>query len=212
MVTPTPSAPSASRRRSTRAILLLGLILLISGIAIGGGGVALLLPPPEPPPAPPSFDAEHLARRMAKLCALDAEQTEQMKLVLAGHMDELRTIRQDTARRVAAVHEKIQQETRQILTDEQFQKWNQHLEKVRQRHGMRRPLGSRERRRRPSPERMFQYLDRNRDGKLTEDEMPGPAWNRIQRADADGDGRVTPDELRAHRSRETTPPATETQP
>jgi hypothetical protein len=47
-------------------------------------------------------------------------------------------------------------------------------------------------------ERAFTRLDRNGDGVLSRDELPSPVA-RLERADADGDGRVTPDEMRAQR-------------
>jgi hypothetical protein len=53
----------------------------------------------------------------------------------------------------------------------------------------------------PPPERplagMFDRWDANEDGKLTEDEVPEGVWNRLSRADADGDGAVTREELAA---------------
>lgn len=49
---------------------------------------------------------------------------------------------------------------------------------------------------RPLPA-MFERWDANEDGKLTQDEVPEMAWNRLSQADTDGDGMVTRDELAA---------------
>ncbi len=49
----------------------------------------------------------------------------------------------------------------------------------------------------PDPEALFQRMDKNSDGQLSQDEVPGPAWNRLSRADADGDGIVTKDEMKS---------------
>ncbi|MEY4691786.1 MAG: hypothetical protein RIT19_2111, partial [Verrucomicrobiota bacterium] len=43
--------------------------------------------------------------------------------------------------------------------------------------------------------RVFEALDRNRDGRITPDESPSPA--QFKAADADGNGEVTPEEFRA---------------
>ena len=45
--------------------------------------------------------------------------------------------------------------------------------------------------------RRFAKLDKNGDGVLTKDEVPEQAWTRLQRADRDGDGSVSNQELRA---------------
>jgi Ca2+-binding EF-hand superfamily protein len=45
---------------------------------------------------------------------------------------------------------------------------------------------------------MFKHLDKDGNGELSTDEMPNPA-ERLAAADADGDGSVTREELRAHR-------------
>jgi Ca2+-binding EF-hand superfamily protein len=47
-------------------------------------------------------------------------------------------------------------------------------------------------------ERLFERLDANNDGVLARDEVPSPA-KRLARLDADGDGKVTPEEMRAKR-------------
>lgn len=47
-------------------------------------------------------------------------------------------------------------------------------------------------------DRAFDRLDENKDGVLSKDELPSPA-DRLTRLDADGDGKVTPEEMRAKR-------------
>lgn len=47
-------------------------------------------------------------------------------------------------------------------------------------------------------DRAFDRLDANKDGVLSKDELPSPA-DRLTRLDADGDGKVTPEEMRAKR-------------
>ena len=48
-------------------------------------------------------------------------------------------------------------------------------------------------------------MDRNRDGKLSKDELPEAAWSRLSAADADKDGFISKAELedfmKQHRSR-----------
>ena len=53
----------------------------------------------------------------------------------------------------------------------------------------------------PDPSEIFDRMDRNDDGKLTNDEVPDFLWSRVSQADANNDGTVTRDELVASRSR-----------
>lgn len=48
-------------------------------------------------------------------------------------------------------------------------------------------------------DRAFDRLDANKDGVLSKDELPSPA-DRLTRLDADGDGKVTQEEMRAKRT------------
>lgn len=50
----------------------------------------------------------------------------------------------------------------------------------------------------PSPARLFEHADKNKDGKLTKDEVPEFMWTRLSNADADKDGSVTKSELEEH--------------
>ena len=47
----------------------------------------------------------------------------------------------------------------------------------------------------PSAAGMFHAMDRNNDGKLSKDEVPGPMWSRLSEADADKDGFISRAEL-----------------
>lgn len=60
-----------------------------------------------------------------------------------------------------------------------------------------RPGGEGQRGGRPGPEAMFERFDANKDGKLTEDELPERAAQMIMKADANGDKAVTLDEIKA---------------
>ena len=52
-----------------------------------------------------------------------------------------------------------------------------------------------------SVEEVFTLLDGDRDGRLTKSEVPPEMWDRMSRADTNGDGAITPGELRASRAR-----------
>ncbi len=45
---------------------------------------------------------------------------------------------------------------------------------------------------------MLEHFDENKDGKLTKSELPEPLWDRLSKADANGDGEITQDEIEAH--------------
>lgn len=47
--------------------------------------------------------------------------------------------------------------------------------------------------------RILKRFDTNQDGALSQDEVPEKVWAKISAADADGDGSVTKEELKAHR-------------
>jgi Ca2+-binding EF-hand superfamily protein len=49
----------------------------------------------------------------------------------------------------------------------------------------------------PTPAELFAKYDKNKDGKLTKDEVPAWLWEHISKADANGDGAVTKEELEA---------------
>ncbi len=53
----------------------------------------------------------------------------------------------------------------------------------------------------PDPAQLFARADKNGDGKLTKDELPGPLAERLMKADADGDGAVTKAELEEARKK-----------
>lgn len=46
----------------------------------------------------------------------------------------------------------------------------------------------------PNVAELFERMDKNKDGKLTKDEVPEPMWNHLSHADANHDGGVTKDE------------------
>ena len=51
-----------------------------------------------------------------------------------------------------------------------------------------------------SPGEFFARMDKNGDDKLTEDEAPGQAWERLAKLDQDGDGAISKSELAAARA------------
>ena len=58
----------------------------------------------------------------------------------------------------------------------------------------------------PSAEMLFEHFDREKKGVLTKDNVPAPVWDRISKADANGDGSVTKEELKTHFSHEQSKP------
>jgi Ca2+-binding EF-hand superfamily protein len=62
-----------------------------------------------------------------------------------------------------------------------------------------RPGRTGEARAKRSPEERFKRLDKNGDGKWTQDEVPTQAWERLSRFDANKDGAITKEELQKGR-------------
>lgn len=56
-----------------------------------------------------------------------------------------------------------------------------------------------------SVEEVFALLDANRDGRLTQAEVPAEMWSRMLKADSNGDLTITPAELHAARARAKAP-------
>ena len=51
----------------------------------------------------------------------------------------------------------------------------------------------------PSFKSMLEKFDKNKDGALSKDELEGRMWDRVGKADADKDGKVTEKEFADHR-------------
>ena len=49
----------------------------------------------------------------------------------------------------------------------------------------------------PGVSALFERFDKNKDGKLTKDEVPGPMWEHLSKADVNKDGAVTKEEFEA---------------
>ena len=203
----TVRAEAPPRRRRTGLVLLLGAVILLSGIALGAGGAMLWLKPPEPRSRGPGrHSADEIAACVAEQCGLDEEQTATIREVMARRLERLRAIHDDTAERILAEHDSLRQEMKAALTAEQFERWDEHFRGLQKRS----PLVRRGRRGRSrwlrDPKEMFRRLDLNKDGKLTQGEVPELTWHRLSRADTDGDGAVTEEELRAFRGATPGPP------
>lgn len=50
----------------------------------------------------------------------------------------------------------------------------------------------------PSPSVLIEQFDKNKDSKLTKEELPEFLWSRLSKADANSDGEISKDEIEAH--------------
>ena len=50
----------------------------------------------------------------------------------------------------------------------------------------------------PPTAALLAQFDKDKNGKLTKSELPEPLWDRLSKADANGDGEITQDEIDAH--------------
>jgi hypothetical protein len=97
----------------------------------------------------------------------------------------MESVRAEFVPKQMAEFEVLNNEVAQILNPEQKSKWAKIVLGAEKRHMPVSPENM------PAPDMIFGRLDVNKDGSLTEAEVPPLAWKKIRIADKDGDGKVT---------------------
>jgi hypothetical protein len=129
---------AAIGRRRWWSSLLLGTGILFFGVIIGAGGMFLWKKSRRRFRRASHTDgARHIAERMRSNLDLTDEQTEKVRVILEKHLKAFQAIQQEIAPKLEAQRGKIQEELKEVLAPEQFEKWKKRFEsmKKRFRHG-----------------------------------------------------------------------------
>jgi len=190
---------------------LLGVTLLISGVGIGFGSALALTggakdveTTAEQPK--PTKVAGIITRDLVEKCKLDQQQADQVREIMAKRLKTLHEIRVKAMDEMVAIHRKINEDMRGVMSSDQFKRWEKHNEEARRRSRFRHhnwkhgPQRGGDRGGRGGPD-MFKRLDKDNDGKLSENEVFGSPEQKhkfMKEADKNGDGKVDRKEFESH--------------
>ena len=189
--------------------MLLGAAILLSGMGIGFGSAMVYLGGEKTVATTDEKQPTNVAIAITKdakdKCGLDEQQASKVRGLMLKRLEALKVIRTKAMDEMLVVHRAIREDMREVLTSDQFKRWEKHNEEARKRSRFRhRPWGrprsqrgDREGRGRYSGRggmsQMFKRLDKDNSGELTKDEIekiPGQFRQLIQKADVNGDGKV----------------------
>ena len=118
-------------RRSKRAVVLqvvAAVVSFASGIAVGAGGIALLVRHRVIWIHRHRRTQAEIAQQMKKRYGLTDEQTKKVEEVLAETMENKSAIRQEMEAKYDAERAKLVEAMKQILTEDQFNRWHAELQ------------------------------------------------------------------------------------
>jgi hypothetical protein len=133
-VRPDEGGPSRLPPPARRAwpTVLLGLVILVCGAIIGAGVFVLWFKDRLAwPPTPGEAAAARIAADMRGRYDLSEEQARKVRDIMARHMEAIEVIRRSAHEKIAADHEKLRAEVREVLTPEQFEQWSARFEAMR---------------------------------------------------------------------------------
>lgn len=172
-------------QRSWSRIITLSIIFISGGIvgfAVGGYWMRDRM----------NFMIRHPQQVMEKLfpqlqseLGLNDEQARKVEEIMRQRYASMESVRAEFVPKQMAEFEVLNNEVAQILNPEQKSKWSKIVRGAEKRHMPVSPENM------PAPDMIFNRLDANKDGALTEKEVPPLAWQKIQIADKDKDGKVT---------------------
>ena len=116
---------------------------------------------------------------------LNDEQARKVEEIMRQRYASMESVRAEFVPKQMAQFEVLNNEVAQILNPEQKSKWSKIVRGAEKRHMPVSPENM------PAPDMIFNRLDANKDGAPTEKEVPPLAWQKIQIADKDKDGKVT---------------------
>ncbi|MBP8605288.1 MAG: hypothetical protein KBI46_05535 [Phycisphaerae bacterium] len=112
--------------------VLLSIVILVSGIVIGSGLTWLALPRPAMPELPPApeFIRSRMVERMAEELHLSVEQQEQIKPIIAKHMNAIDALRAEAQPKIRQEIEAMNEEILQTLDETQKQRWQEQIKRM----------------------------------------------------------------------------------
>ncbi len=128
---------------------------------------------------------EKLFPQLQSELGLNDEQARKVEEIMRQRYASMESVRAEFVPKQMAEFEVLNNEVAQILNPEQKSKWSKIVRGAEKRHMPVSPENM------PAPDMIFNRLDANKDGALTEKEVPPLAWQKIKIADKDKDGKVT---------------------
>lgn len=212
--------PPAGYRRQTWLTLVLGAVILLSGIGIGVGATLIFMDAEKTVETGDTTSSSQempmrIASSISEELGLDRETEQAVRAMVEERHRAIWDIRKNASEEIRLEVEKWKEEMEQILPPDKYEQWEQRVDELSRRRG--RPFRRRGHgRHRPGPhsgkphsmrkgpgfgpgmmERLFETRDKNGDGNLAGEEVPGFLWERIRTADKNGDDRISREEYGA---------------
>lgn len=179
MITP-PSVP-----RSWSRIFTLSIIFISGGIVGFAAGGYWMRDRMNFMIRHPQQVMDRLFPQLQSKLGLNDEQARKVEEIMRQRYASMESVRAEFVPKQMAEFEVLSNEVAQILNPEQKSKWSIIISRAEKRHMPVSPENM------PAPDMIFGRLDVNKDGSLTEAEVPPLAWKKIRIADKDKDGKVT---------------------
>jgi len=129
---------SPAHRRRARPYLwpiLIGVAVFLLG-AVFGAGLSMVLWNKHYPPKhmlPPEGMAASIVERLTGELGLSAEQEGQMLEILTRHLEVIKGLRDESFKEMQGQFELMEAEVERILSEEQAQRWREHIEQLHER-------------------------------------------------------------------------------
>jgi hypothetical protein len=172
-------------QRSWSRILMLSVIFLSGGIVGFAAGGYWMRDRMNFMIRHPQQVMDRLFPQLQSELGLNDEQARKVEEIMRQRYASMESVRAEFVPKQMAQFEVLNNEVAQILNPEQKSKWSKIVRGAEKRHM---PVSSENM---PGADMIFNRLDVNKDGSLTEAEVPPLAWQKIKIADKDKDGKVT---------------------
>ena len=127
-----PGPSSGALRPSKGRHVLLSLLIFLGGAACGAGvATHLIVRSLHQPGQHPEGLSEHITARLAHVLDLTDAQRQQVRQIIARRHDALMDIRRDIQPRVEVELSTLESELDAVLSEDQREKWHEHVEKFR---------------------------------------------------------------------------------
>ncbi len=140
----------------------------------------------------PHLIPEKLLAKLRSDLSLDVGQASKIEGILQRHYESLESLRAESYPKQLDIFKAMDAEVALILKPGQRETWSAMLKSTEQHYLPEKPIAM------PSADRVFSRFDSNKDGFLTQSEVPPGVWQKIQEADKDGDNKVSTKEYKDH--------------